>query len=446
MDIFALQHIFSFFPRNNQILSVKRLSKGLRAWCKEQESARGGKLNPLNDIPSWAIPALPSPSSLTSIQQRKLTYKAALNGNVELLCWLRDHGCSLNRELISVAAMAGHVPVLQWLKEEGVDVDIYFLVEVCRAAAIHSQAAVLQWVWDNYPRERATCMNRAHVVHAGSKEVLTWAKQQGRIELDAAFCSSAAERGDLKALEWAQENGCPWDKESCKNAADRGHLQVLQWLRAQGCPWDQSICDVAFRQGHYHVLEWARENGCPWKALDTSMCCMAAREGDLRGLQWLRAQGCPWDESTCDVAFHKGHYHVLEWARGNGCPWKALDASMRSMAAREGDLTGLQWLRAQGCPWDARTCEVAARWGQLRVLKWARAHGCPWDSLTYVAALAGSRAGRRRSEKTVEALRQIGITLSGFHGAADPGACRELSRSDRKLLQWVRDNGCPEHD
>ena len=39
-------------------------------------------------------------------------------------------------------------------------------------------------------------------------------------------------------LQWARENGCPWDAISCAAAARGGHLETLQWARANGCPWD----------------------------------------------------------------------------------------------------------------------------------------------------------------------------------------------------------------
>ena len=39
-------------------------------------------------------------------------------------------------------------------------------------------------------------------------------------------------------LQWAHQNGCPWDEETCSIAAEEGHLEVLQWLRQNGCPWD----------------------------------------------------------------------------------------------------------------------------------------------------------------------------------------------------------------
>ena len=103
-------------------------------------------------------------------------------------------------------------------------------------------------------------------------------------------------------------------KDVCLWAADRGHLPVLQWARENGCPWDEKTCSYAAEEGHLAVLQWARENGCPW---DADTCSLAAAGGHLAVLQWARENGCPWDEWVCSFAAKGGHLDVLEWARAN---------------------------------------------------------------------------------------------------------------------------------
>jgi hypothetical protein len=34
-------------------------------------------------------------------------------------------------------------------------------------------------------------------------------------------------------LQWARENGCPWDSQTFRLAAN---VEIVQWLRANGCP------------------------------------------------------------------------------------------------------------------------------------------------------------------------------------------------------------------
>ena len=81
------------------------------------------------------------------------------------------------------------------------------------------------------------------------------------------YTDELALRGHLEVLQWARQNGCPWDELTCAYAAAGGHLEVLQWARQNGCPWDQSTCVWAASGGHLEVLQWARQNGCPWDEL-----------------------------------------------------------------------------------------------------------------------------------------------------------------------------------
>ena len=73
-------------------------------------------------------------------------------------------------------------------------------------------------------------------------------------------------------LQWARQNGCPWDEDTCAQAAEGGHLEVLQWARQNGCPWDEYTCAEAAGGGHLEVLQWARQNGCPWDEYDLCQC------------------------------------------------------------------------------------------------------------------------------------------------------------------------------
>ena len=46
-------------------------------------------------------------------------------------------------------------------------------------------------------------------------------------------------------LQWARENGCPWDERTCRAAAKGGHLEVLKWAYENGCPWNEETCWAA---------------------------------------------------------------------------------------------------------------------------------------------------------------------------------------------------------
>ena len=128
-------------------------------------------------------------------------------------------------------------------------------------------------------------------------------------------CRLAAKSGELKVLQLARANGCPWDEFTCHSAASCGHLEILQWARANGCPWDKLTCSIAARCGHFENLQWARTNGCPW---DECTCALAACEGHLDILQWARTNGCPWNSQRClEAARFFEHVDVLQWIEEN---------------------------------------------------------------------------------------------------------------------------------
>ena len=141
------------------------------------------------------------------------------------------------------------------------------------------------------------------------------------------FCTS------VERLAWAKASGCPWVERICRSgrtpagaevgegerlpvgsddmlgAARRGHLEVLQWAREQGCPWDSwNTCSTAAQGGHLYVLQYARAHGCPW---DSRTCAHAARHGNLQVLKWAREHGCPWTTVARDAAATMGYFDNL---------------------------------------------------------------------------------------------------------------------------------------
>ena len=75
-----------------------------------------------------------------------------------------------------------------------------------------------------------------------------------------------------KAKDWFDncEHGMSFSMSQgdiCSSAAEHGNLQALQYLRSLGCAWDTSLLDSAAEHGHLHIIQWARENGCDFDLL-----------------------------------------------------------------------------------------------------------------------------------------------------------------------------------
>ena len=145
----------------------------------------------------------------------------------------------------------------------------------------------------------------------GNLAVLQYMLSMNCIFSILSICTCAAKFGQMDILQWARQNGCPWDEQTCTSAAENGHLEVLIWAQQNGCPWDEQACNIAAENGYLDVLIWAQRNGCPW---DGCTCSKAAENGHLEVLIWAQQNGCPWDEETCSSAAENGHLDVLIWA------------------------------------------------------------------------------------------------------------------------------------
>ena len=143
------------------------------------------------------------------------------------------------------------------------------------------------------------------------------------------FCARAAGYG-LDFLEYAHENGCPWDKRTCEIAALHGRLDCLKYAHENGCHWDEKTCEIAALHGHLDILKYAHENGCPW---DKFTCEIAALHGHLDILKYAHENGCPFIRDCSNV--HENVRAYVESVLRRSCPIKvamtALDDVKRSI-------------------------------------------------------------------------------------------------------------------
>ena len=182
---------------------------------------------------------------------------AARVGNLAVVQWAHEQGCTWDEETCWLAAKGGHVDVLQWAREHGCPWD---LKACCRIAVESGHVNVLQYV------------------HRSG-----WS---GPLWCNGDTCAIAAKGGHLDVLKHLHESGCPWDERTCAHAAEAGHLHVLKYAREQGCPWVSTTCMFAAKEGHLHVLMYARQHGCP---VDWEACRTVARAGFVAA--WITAQG-----------------------------------------------------------------------------------------------------------------------------------------------------------
>ena len=132
----------------------------------------------------------------------------------------------------------------------------------------------------------------------------TWRCCSGRVRTGArgtrGRATAAAKGGHLEVLQWARQNGCPWDSDTCAGdaAAKRGDLEVLQWLRQNGCPWNQDVRLPRRREGTWRCCSGRIRTGAhgtkgralPRRGKGTWRCCSGRVRTGARGTR-TRARG-----------------------------------------------------------------------------------------------------------------------------------------------------------
>lgn len=167
----------------------------------------------------------------------------------------------------------------------------------------------------------------ARLIKPDNTRLLNFGAEHNLLE----YCEVGLLRGDPKSRVCSISAGC-------------GNLKILQHARSQGCPWGLTAAYAA-ASGHLHIIRWARGSSdnpvvCPW---DKYTCANAAGYGHLELLKWLHLTGCPWDSKTCIRAAEGDHLEVLQWAMENDCPWDFQDANISECPRRIQDyLTSLR--------------------------------------------------------------------------------------------------------
>ena len=223
---------------------------------------------------------------------------AARGGHLKVVQWAHAHGCNFHGVVVA-AAVKGHLHIVRWAHAQGMPVndDHSIAVDLRRTAASL--------------RRFSGCLRKAaQLVSSRAPKLLPvviWTSYSGFAPMACLgvrlHAPTQLEAVIYSFLQWARDNGAPWNEYVCIRAAEGGHLQLPQWARANGAPWCEETCAKAARGGHLQLL------------------------------QWVRANGCGWSDRTCHEAAKHGHLHILQRARANSAPWNEPSASERPQKA-----------------------------------------------------------------------------------------------------------------
>ena len=177
----------------------------------------------------------------------------------------------------------------------------------CPLAAKYGNLRLLKWLreigcsWDSW-----TCSN---AVSNGHLEVVKYLREN-ECTFEGDLCSFSAEGGHLETLKYLISIGYNYTQNVCKYAALNGRLDVLKWARENNCPWNESTCSFAAAGGQLETLKWLRENECPWSEMT---CLTAAENNKLETLKWAYENGCPCPKSNILLQVSRSNTDIINW-------------------------------------------------------------------------------------------------------------------------------------
>eukprot|EP00953_Heterococcus_sp_UTEX-ZZ885_P013663 7802-Heterococcus_DN1.PRE.3 len=203
--------------------------------------------------------------------------------------------------------------------------------EVCFSAASRGDLVMLKWAHEHgcsLVRERHNICETAARSH--NAELMEWLIEQPGVQLTTKTMQTAAESGDRAMCELLYANSCPWDNDCCFFAAQRisqrgDDAELLLWLRQHGCPWwAQDIAYLAAHSNSVVLLEYMQQNGVVFTTEQlTELLSSAGAFDSLTTAKWLREQGAEWPAvlQNCGQYSDGEQWHgdTLAWARAEGC-------------------------------------------------------------------------------------------------------------------------------
>jgi hypothetical protein len=124
-------------------------------------------------------------------------------------------------------------------------------------------------------------------------------------------------------LEWARENGCPWNENVFEVAAENGHYKVMIWVHENGCPinhfilTNQAYVNIYAEMGYLDILKFAKSIGI-FTIINKGTWNHAVTGCHINVLEWLLSEECPTCTRACRDVVRKGNLEVVKWLDEKG--------------------------------------------------------------------------------------------------------------------------------
>jgi hypothetical protein len=275
-----LEQIFAWIGPGHHLF----LATVCQGWRQLQECTNAIQVNNLFRFRAPKLLCTPQTTLYSAVFASKAFVKTAHEGGLPLV----KSGWSLQH----LAGRTADLAVLQLAHELGLKLS----VEVVRGAAMSASLAKLEWLHKNM-----------------------------KCELPDDICNFAASSGRVDVLRWLMQRGCHLSSDAYTYAAECDQWDMLKVLRAEGCVWEEDNsepCSIAMQKGNIEAVRWLHENGCPESITDVSR--LAAEADSVEGLSYAKEPGCVFTARLVERAAEKGNIRALEFLHAEQCPMTAV--------------------------------------------------------------------------------------------------------------------------
>ena len=276
----------------------------------------------------------------------------------------------------------------------------------------------------SFASQLACRMSLLSAAESGDLAALQKAHETGVLQMLGGECviTHAFLGRHFECLVFAREHGCQWPDGFMEELARDGQLKWFQYAHEHGCPWTTWTLSIAIAHDNVECVRYACGHGCPWSGATTAF---AAKYGKDACLQILHEQGCPWDERVTFLAAQNGHLACLQYACEHECPWST---GTTEQAAARGHLACLRYAHENGCWWNHRTLCVADQCGHDECFVYAYTHGCPTCSHSVSRAVRLVLLPKWRRAVRARAIAMYWYDRAGRTACGPGGAARARHR------------------
>lgn len=193
----------------------------------------------------------------TIIPMSVLTDAAARFCRLGILSYLAARGRLDKPRALVVAGDTGNIKLFDYLVTI---LRVECTGDVMEPAARSGHLAFLKMCHERHVPIRSICLRTA-AYNSRNLDLVRYVLDITDLSNNFYECYHAAFAGTGPILKLLRERGCPWTKDVTTVAAEHGNLSALQYAVEQGCPCDRFVGRSAVRRLHFECAEYLYSRG-----------------------------------------------------------------------------------------------------------------------------------------------------------------------------------------